>query len=138
MTKTPTPITTSKKSATEPVEPTTPESVTNVTIPEPTTPEPTKLKSKMSWAEKMAAMSEVERIAARSKAAHQSRISKAKARGTTPGIAATMRLKAQLARNIERTELLAADRAKIEAELAEIEAQVVAEQAETEGENGQA
>ncbi len=133
--KTPTPITTAKKSVTKPVEPTTAEPTT----PEPvTTVAPIKLKSKMSWAEKMAALSEDERAAARAKAAEQSRISKAKARGTTPGIAATMRLKAQLARNIERTALLEADRAKIEAELAELEAQVVAEQAETEVENGQA
>ena len=57
-----------------------------------------------------------------------SRISKAKARGTTPVIATAMRLKAQLARNIERTELLEFDRAKIKTELAEIEAQLAAEQ----------
>jgi uncharacterized protein (UPF0335 family) len=50
-----------------------------------------------------------------------------------------MRLKAQLARNIERTELLEAERAKIEAELAEIEARLAADQTETEADNnGQA
>jgi len=121
-----------KKSAAkqQPVEPTEP--TTDQAIEQP------KSKSKLSWKERLALMTPDEAAAARAKANEASKISKAKARGTTPGIAATMRLKAQLAHNIERTELLVADRAKIEAELAEIEAQLVAEQAETEVENGQA
>lgn len=91
-------------------------------VAEPTTP-----KSKLSWAEKMAQLPPEEAAAARAKAAAASRISKAKARGTTPCIAAAMRLKAQLAKNIEKTELLAIDRAHIETKLAEIEAQLAEE-----------
>ena len=101
--------------------------------------DPTKPKSKRSWKERLAEMSPEHAAKARAKAAEASRISKAKKKETTPVIATAMRLKAQLARNIERTELLEAERAKIEAELAEIEARLAADQTETEADkNGQA
>ena len=114
-----------KKSAAkqQPVEPNEPTTDQAIEQPKP--------KSKLSWAEKMAQLPPEEAAAARAKAAAASRISKAKARGTTPGIAAAMRLKAQLAKNIEKTELLAADRARIETKLAEIEAQLAEQTEET-------
>lgn len=84
--------------------------------PTPTVTE-SKPKSKMTWAEKMAALPEDEAKAARAKAAEASRISKAKKKGTTPVAARTLKLNTALAKNIERTEQLVADRAKIEAAL---------------------
>ena len=136
--KTPTLIT-SKKPVAKPVEPVEPTPATTV---EPTV-EPTadqaieKPKSKLSWAEKMAALPPEEAKLARAKAAAASRVSKAKTRGTTPVIAATIRLTARLANNTEQTKTLAAERAKIEAELAQLADQAAAEQTE-DGENGQA
>jgi hypothetical protein len=136
--KTPTLIT-SKKPVAKPVEPVEPTPATTV---EPTV-EPTadqaieKPKSKLSWAEKMAALPPEEAKLARAKAAAASRVSKAKTRGTTPVIAATIRLTARLAKNTEQTKTLAAERAKIEAELAQLADQAAAEQTE-DGENGQA
>lgn len=145
--KTPTPIASKKTAAkpVEPAEPTTLEVVTDVTIPttpvEPTTPEPTAPKLKLSWAEKMKALPPEQAKLARAKAAEQSRISKAKKRGTTPELSKVLRLKSRLSTNLEKTALLEADRIAIEQELTEIEAQLVANQAEqaveTDGENAQ-
>ncbi len=114
-----------KKSAAkqQPVEPTEPTTDQAMEKPKP--------KSKLSWKERLALMTPEEAAAARAKANEASKISKAKTRGTTPGIAAAMRLNAQLAKNIEKTELLAADRARIETKLAEIEAQLAEQTEET-------
>ncbi len=152
-TKTPTPIA-SKKTASQKVAELTPQEKlallppaqqdmlkekAHVVEPNPETPEPTKTTKPKSWAEKMAALPPEEAKLARAKAAEASRRSKAAKRGTTPELSKVLRLKSRLSTNLEKTALLEADRIAIEQELAEIEAQLVAEQAEqtveTDGEN---
>ena len=166
--KTPTPITTSKKTASQIVAELTPQEklallppaqqdmlkerahvvepatplVEESTIDEPTTPLTGK-KPKLSYAERLKQLPPEEAAKIRARANEQSRISKAKKRGTTPELSRVLRLKSRLSANLQKTALLETDRLAIEQELAEIEARLVAEQAEqqaveTDGENEQA
>lgn len=116
---------TAKQQPVEPAEPATDQAI-----------EQPKPKSKLSWKERLALMTPEEAAAARAKANEASKISKAKKRGTTPVVAETMRLNAKLAKNKEKTQLLAEERAQIERALADLEAKAKEEQAPVETEAG--
>jgi hypothetical protein len=92
-------------------------------------PQPTKPKSKMSRAEKMASLSEEDRKAARAKAAEASKRAKMK-KGTTPEQSAVARLEAKLHRNQEQAKSLDLDRDAIMAALEEARANLAAKQGE--------
>lgn len=125
----PTPITstvkktTSKKTPAEPAleivkpsEPATP-LVTEIAIDEPT---PAK-KTKLTYAQRLALLPPEEAALVRAKANAASKASKARAKGfESPEVAKAMRLNAQLAKNQEKTQVLAEEREKLEAELAAI------------------
>jgi len=85
-------------------------------------PVPTKPKSKMSWAEKMASLPPEEAAKARAKAAAASRASKARKQGTTPEQNVIKRLEAKLTKNREMQALLATEEAEVAAALAEAQA----------------
>lgn len=119
--------------------------------PAPVTDEPAaplsvaKPKSKMTWAERMAALPPEEAAAARAKAAEASRRSKAKHRGTTPELNAIARLDAQIAKLRDQVEDLGVRHANLVAErdarktaLADAEAKIAedAVTGETEEEQG--
>lgn len=126
--KTPTPI------AAKPVERTTP-LVAEITIDEPTTPQTGK-KPKLSYAQRLALLPPEEAAAIRAKANAASKVSKARAKGyDSPEVAKAMRLQAQLSRNQEKTQILAEERATIEAELQAIAEAAKQQAVETEVEN---
>lgn len=89
-------------------------------------------KTKMTWADKMAALPEDERAAERAKAAEASRRSKAKAKGTTPEKRAVERLDAKLAKIDQQLADLKDQKATLAVELKA--AKAAAEKATTEGE----
>lgn len=127
-TKTPTPIA-SKKSAAKPVEPTTPQE--KLALLPPAQQDMLKEKAhvvesapsvgkkpKLSYAERLALLPADEAAAIRARANAASKASKARAKGyESPEVAKAVRLNAMLARNQEKTQVLAEEREKIEVEL---------------------